>query len=237
MSALLFRAIGAPITGVCIITSLFASIMCPAGQCSCMNPGFARALRHSMHVTCAQATCKIMAAVAGSLANGGVCPITGEQVFTSDVVRRTLAVMQSCGERLLRMPSCCSPERAADCCHSHAYATSLLRRDSVCWSQGCMMPAGSSSVRPPPPCSKTLSFPDPPQLWHCLLRCRHCEASSDIQLIHHGQTCVKCCADQIGLPAKSGVSGIVISVVPNVMGLAAFSPRLDKFGNSVRSAH
>ena len=42
-------------------------------------------------------------------------------------------------------------------------------------------------------------------------------------------------ADQIGLPAKSGVSGIVISVVPNVMGLAAFSPRLDNFGNSVRS--
>ena len=48
-----------------------------------------------------QATCKIMAAVAGSLANGGVCPMTGEQVFTSDVVRRTLAVMQSCGERLV----------------------------------------------------------------------------------------------------------------------------------------
>ena len=43
-------------------------------------------------------------------------------------------------------------------------------------------------------------------------------------------------ADQIGLPAKSGVSGIVISVVPNVIGLAAFSPRLDSFGNSVRSA-
>ena len=44
-------------------------------------------------------------------------------------------------------------------------------------------------------------------------------------------------ADEIGLPAKSGVSGIVISVVPNVMGLATFSPRLDKFGNSVRLTH
>lgn len=41
---------------------------------------------------------------------------------------------------------------------------------------------------------------------------------------------------EIGLPAKSGVSGIVISVVPNVVGLATFSPRLDGFGNSVRRA-
>ncbi len=41
---------------------------------------------------------------------------------------------------------------------------------------------------------------------------------------------------EIGLPAKSGVSGIVISVVPNVLGLATFSPRLDGFGNSVRRA-
>jgi glutaminase len=39
---------------------------------------------------------------------------------------------------------------------------------------------------------------------------------------------------EIGLPAKSGVSGIVISIVPDVLGLATFSPRLDSFGNSVR---
>ncbi|GAB0496111.1 hypothetical protein MMPV_007421 [Pyropia vietnamensis] len=37
-----------------------------------------------------------------------------------------------------------------------------------------------------------------------------------------------------GLPAKSGVSGIVFIVVPNVGGLAIFSPRLDAAGNSVR---
>lgn len=38
----------------------------------------------------------------------------------------------------------------------------------------------------------------------------------------------------IGLPAKSGVSGALMLVVPNVMGIAVWSPRLDALGNSVR---
>lgn len=38
----------------------------------------------------------------------------------------------------------------------------------------------------------------------------------------------------IGLPAKSGVSGVVILVIPNVMGISIWSPRLDSLGNSVR---
>jgi len=38
----------------------------------------------------------------------------------------------------------------------------------------------------------------------------------------------------IGLPAKSGVSGALMVVVPNRMGFAIWSPRLDKLGNSVR---
>ncbi len=38
-----------------------------------------------------------------------------------------------------------------------------------------------------------------------------------------------------GLPAKSGVGGGVMGVVPGVMGIAAFSPRLDESGNSVRA--
>ena len=38
----------------------------------------------------------------------------------------------------------------------------------------------------------------------------------------------------IGLPAKSGVSGAVMLVVPGLMGLAVWSPRLDEHGNSVR---
>uniref|UniRef100_A0AC35U614 Glutaminase n=1 Tax=Rhabditophanes sp. KR3021 TaxID=114890 RepID=A0AC35U614_9BILA len=39
---------------------------------------------------------------------------------------------------------------------------------------------------------------------------------------------------QVGLPAKSGVSGVMIVVVPNVMSIAMYSPPLDKLGNSCR---
>jgi len=42
-------------------------------------------------------------------------------------------------------------------------------------------------------------------------------------------------AFRIGLPSKSGVSGAVLTVVPNVMGICSWSPRLDAQGNSVRA--
>lgn len=38
----------------------------------------------------------------------------------------------------------------------------------------------------------------------------------------------------VGLPAKSGISGGIVAVVPGRMGIAVYSPRLDKHGNSVR---
>ncbi|MFB2934500.1 glutaminase A [Aerosakkonemataceae cyanobacterium BLCC-F154] len=38
----------------------------------------------------------------------------------------------------------------------------------------------------------------------------------------------------VGLPAKSGVSGGIMVVVPNKLGIAVFSPLLDERGNSVR---
>ena len=41
-------------------------------------------------------------------------------------------------------------------------------------------------------------------------------------------------AFQVGLPAKSGVSGVVIVVVPGVAGFATWSPPLDNIGNSVK---
>ncbi|KAG7270796.1 hypothetical protein CRUP_007312 [Coryphaenoides rupestris] len=40
--------------------------------------------------------------------------------------------------------------------------------------------------------------------------------------------------EAVGLPAKSGVAGGILLVVPNVMGVMCWSPPLDKLGNSVR---
>ena len=91
-------------------------------------------------------TARMLSIAAATLANGGVCPITGQQVLTTDVVKKTLSVMQA---------------------------------------SGLYDNAGTFTL-------------------------------------------------EVGLPAKSGVAGAVLVVIPNVMGLATFSPRLDDYGNSVR---
>ena len=38
-----------------------------------------------------------------------------------------------------------------------------------------------------------------------------------------------------GLPSKTGVGGGIVSIVPGKMAIAAFSPRLNAAGNSVRA--
>ena len=38
----------------------------------------------------------------------------------------------------------------------------------------------------------------------------------------------------VGIPAKSGVAGFLLCVVPGVCGIAIYSPRLDQHGNSRR---
>ena len=87
-----------------------------------------------------------MAIVAGTLANGGICPVTNERVFTPRTVQNCLSLMYSCG--------------MYDFSGEFAFT--------------------------------------------------------------------------IGLPAKSGVAGALLIVIPNVMGICTWSPRLDKLGNSVR---
>ncbi|MGB5830760.1 MAG: glutaminase A [Thiohalocapsa sp.] len=90
--------------------------------------------------------CELMSVVAATLANGGICPVTGERVFKTETVRNCLSLMSSCG--------------MYDFSGEFAFT--------------------------------------------------------------------------IGLPAKSGVFGAVMVVVPNVAGFCTWSPRLDELGNSVR---
>jgi Glutaminase len=54
-------------------------------------------------MTMLQATCRIMSVVAATLANGGVCPLTNEEVFTSDTVKRVSCDARSDGS-LWRQP-------------------------------------------------------------------------------------------------------------------------------------
>ena len=95
----------------------------------------------SIEINCTQA-----AIISSTLANGGICPITNERVFSNKIVKNALSLMYSCG-----------------------------------------------------------------------------------MYDYSGEWAYK-----IGLPSKSGVSGIIMTIIPGIMGIATFSPKLDSIGNSAK---
>ncbi len=132
-----------------------------------------------------QATCKIMAAVAGSLANGGVCPMTGEQVFTSDVVRRTLAVMQSCGEhcRMRTSVRCFRPVPLLSTALSRAMLRRIILRPELVLFVGrrdvrCQRAVPLCVLQPLP---ESFDLSQCTSAWHCLMVCRAYAVSSRLR--------------------------------------------------------
>ncbi|MGV9269119.1 glutaminase A [Kitasatospora sp. NPDC003701] len=93
-----------------------------------------------------EVTSRMLATAAASFANGGVCPLTTDRVFSEETVQHCLSLMASCG--------------------MYDYSGEF--------------------------------------------------------------------AFTVGLPAKSGVSGALMIVIPRLAGICVWSPRLDELGNSVR---
>ena len=124
--------------------------------------------------------------IAATLANGGICPTTGERVLAGDAVRNTLSLMHSCGM------------------YDYSGQFAFKVTDFTIHASGFY--------------------------WNCMVYLLVSERFESILLLcNFLYVCL-----QVGLPAKSGVAGAILLVVPNVMGICTWSPPLDEMGNSGR---
>ncbi|KAL5259849.1 hypothetical protein ACHWQZ_G010086 [Mnemiopsis leidyi] len=101
----------------------------------------------SIHFSSIDATCSSGSVIAATLANGGICPLTGERLALPDAVRNCLSIM--------------------NCCGVNDYSGEFMF--------------------------------------------------------------------EVGLPAKSNQSGALMLVIPNVLGMCIYSPKLDISQNSTRA--